>query len=131
MTGDLNLIDYFSVKLFTVSHAQYGLGISSKEIPMKLLADGQKVIWLERGLFDKGSHILRIIIFPNTDPTLHRHLVALLKQGRDNVGGVMDVEAFASHEERPNQSEIRVLEGLELEVIDLVRLSGYIVIQTE
>ena len=91
---------------------------------MKLSIDGV-ITYLERLPYTEGAHILQIELTTSVEVEgLHRRLVETLKrwQGGD---GVMDIERFQPHENRPGASEIRVINGLELEFIDICRLLGY------
>ncbi len=72
------------------------------------------------------DHILRVQLLNSRDSDgLHERLVTALKQRREHGDGVMHTEKFERHENRPGESEIRILGGLELEVIHLARLLGY------
>lgn len=97
---------------------------------MKLSVHGV-VTYLARLPYPDGGHILQVIFTtPHEVNGLHQRLVEALNQLRNHRGGVMHVEKFEPHENRHHESEIRVLEGLELEVIDLLRMLGYGVEQT-
>jgi len=94
---------------------------------MKLSIDGVET-WLKRIPIpgDSVDHILQVQLLNSHDVDgLHGRLVEALKQRRKHGDGVMHVEKFERHENRPGESEIRILGGLELEVIDLARLLGY------
>ncbi len=86
---------------------------------------GSQTVEMNQVLYVEGGHFLQILVTPNKDLTLHRVLTQALRQNSRSNGGVMDVEIFEAHEGHPDMSEIRVLAGGELEVIDLARLNGY------
>ena len=90
---------------------------------MKLIIGGH-VVWLTRLPYSEGGHVLQVLFPMKGDLSVHRSLVEGLSARRPS-GGVMDVEKFKPHERRDGQSEIRVCEGLELEVVDLARMYGY------
>jgi hypothetical protein len=98
-------------------------GISTQETSMKFLINGI-VTNMNRIPFTDGGYFLQILLTSSEVEGLHRRLVEALKQRRRD-GGVMGVEKFKPHENRAGMSEIRVLGGLELEVIDHCRLLGY------
>ncbi len=94
---------------------------------MKLSIDGVET-YLKRIPIPGNDvdHILQVQLLNSHDVDgLHERIVKALKQRRENDGGVMDVTRFEGHENRPGESEIRILGGLELEVVDLARLLGY------
>jgi hypothetical protein len=93
---------------------------------MNLLINGIAVK-LNRLPLEGGSYILQVLITIN-DFDIHRSLVTALTHNGRGQGGVMDMD-FNPSENRLHESEIRVLEGLELEVVDLARLVGYGVMQ--
>jgi hypothetical protein len=97
-------------------------GVHCGDRLMKLLIDDH-IVLLTRLPFGNG-HILQVLVPSKGDLSVHRALVGALRARRPS-GGVMDVEVFQPHERRDGQSEIRVLEGLELEIIDLCRMLGY------
>jgi hypothetical protein len=90
---------------------------------MKLCIDGHEVYF--RTLTSPEYRILRVLFTSKAGLSVHRHLVNALLQRRSSEGGVMSAEEYRSSEEPFYTSEIRILDGFELEIIDLARIIGY------
>lgn len=90
---------------------------------MKLCIDGHEVYLRE--LTSPECRILRVLFTSKAGISVHRDLVTALLQRRSSRDGVMSAEEYNSSEEPFYMSEIRILDGFELEVIDLARIIGY------
>jgi len=96
---------------------------------MQLVIDGEIDVYLERLPSPNSHHVLQVeILNAHLQEGFHGRLVESLRKirGSDTVTGE---EFFTPGDKRFGTSEILIIDGLELEFIDLCRLLGYGVTQ--